>query len=193
MLMLYWGPMTRAPLALSLGATLLLALGTIAAACGGSNQELTLEEYFLRFEELGDRTSEQLAALLAKLEVEPETEEEQLAIFQDWFAASLQAQRDFLDELDDINPPPEVEEAHQELLDARAALMDAFADLFGDLESVSELEAVFFAAPDGELVAARERDYQACSRLQEIADANGFDVSVRDYCGQDQTGNTAGQ
>ena len=46
--------------------------------------------------------------------------------------------------------------------------------------------AVFFAAPDGELVAARERNYQACSRLQEIADANGFDVSVRDYCGQDE-------
>ncbi|MCH7502302.1 MAG: hypothetical protein IIA10_02990 [Proteobacteria bacterium] len=45
--------------------------------------------------------------------------------------------------------------------EALRGLMDAFADLFGDLESVSELEAVFFAAPDGKLVAARERDYQA--------------------------------
>jgi hypothetical protein len=182
--------MTRAPLALSLGATLLLALGTIAAACGGSNQELTLEEYFLRFEELGDRTGEQLAALLAKLEVEPETEEERLAIFQDWFAASLQVQRASLDELDDINPPPEVEDAHQELLNARAALMDTFADLFGSLESESELEAVFLAAPDGQLIAAQERNFEACSSLQQIADANGFDVSVLDYCGQDETGNT---
>ena len=191
--MLYWGPMTRPPLALSLGAPLLLALATIAATCGGSNQELTLEEYFLRFEELGDRTGEQLGALLAKLDVEPETEEERLASFQDWFAASLQVQRDFLDDLDHINPPAEVEDAHQELLDARGALMDTFADLFGDLESASELEAVFLAAPDGELVAAQERDYEACSRLQEIADANGFGVSVRGYCGQDETGNTTSQ
>ena len=191
--MLYWGSMTRPPLALSLAAALLLALGTIAAACGGSNQELTLEEYFLRFEELGDRTGEQLEALLAKLDEEPETEEERLAIFQDWFAASLQLQRDFLDDLDDINPPLEVEDAHRQLLDTRGALMDTFADLFGDLESASELMAVFFAAPDGELVAARERNYQACSRLQEIADANGFDVSVRDYCGQDEAGDITGQ
>ena len=124
--MLYWGSMTRPPLALSLAAALLLALGTIAAACGGSNQELTLEEYFLRFEELGDRTGEQLEALLAKLDEEPETEEERLAIFQDWFAASLQLQRDFLDDLDDINPPLEVEDAHRQLLDTRGALMDTF-------------------------------------------------------------------
>ncbi len=191
--MLYWSPMTRPALALSLGAALLLALATIAATCGASNQELTLEEYFLRFEEIGDRTGEQLAALLAKLEVEPETEDERLAIFQDWFAASLQVQRDFLDDLEDINPPPEVEDAHQELLNARAALMDTFADLFGDLESPSELEAVFLAAPDGELVAAQERNFEACSSLQQIADANGFDVSVRDYCGQDETGDTTSQ
>lgn len=174
--------MTRRPLLLSFSAALLLTLGMIAAACGGSNQELTLEEYFLRFEEIGDRTGGQVEALLEKFNVVPETEEERLEIFRDWFTESLQVQREFLDDLKDINPPAKVEDAHQELLDARGAFMDSFADLFGDLESTAEMEEVFLAPPDPDLVAADERNNEACSRLQEIADANEIDVSVLEYC-----------
>ncbi len=175
--------MARRSLLRSLVPILLLAISAVAAACGGSDRELTLEEYFLRFQELGNTADERTAALADQLDLVPENQEERLATFEVWFADSLDVQRDFLKDLDKVNPPVEVESAHKELLLARGALMDDFADLFGDLESPSELEEALLGQPEGDLIAAEDRNFEACNKLQTIADDNGIDVRVLDYCG----------
>ena len=164
-----------APLAL---AVLLLIFGTMAAACDSEGGELTLEEYFHRFEALGER----IEALGTEFGEELDSEEYQLEAFRDWVDGTLRIHRDFTDALGDIDPPVEVKDAHEEFVDARAEFMDVFADLFGEVRSISELEEVFYAPPDPDLVAADERNDQACRTLQDIADANGIDVHLLDYC-----------
>ncbi len=105
--------------AVAIFAAALLALGTIAAACGGGD-ELTLEEYFQRFEAIDADVDAKFETLYADFPDEGEEEffsnEEDLPFFKELFSGFPVIVRDALDQAEDLNPPSEAEDAHDELL-----------------------------------------------------------------------------
>lgn len=162
----------RLRLLLSIGVSALV-LGTLAAACDGDDG-LTLEEYFQQVEALDDELDERFEAL--ELREEVASQEEQVLLFQDFFAAVIPILAEFVDAIDDLDPPAEVEDAHEEVVDSgREFVADAeeLTNELADVGSSSELEEVF---DDPEYEAASDRFLQACFALQDIADANGIDV-----------------
>jgi len=158
-------------------AALLLALGSIAAACGGDD-ELTLEEYFQRIDALFNEADERFQPLVEALDQEFYSEAEQIEATRAFFNADIPILRDFVDGLDDLDPPTEVEGPHEEAVAGGRELVEflqGFTDRFADVESTSELEEIL---DDTELEAASDRFDDACLALQDIADANGIAVDL---------------
>ena len=154
---------------------LLLAVGATAVGCGG-NGELTLEEYFQQVDTLDQDAEARIEAL--ELPEEFASEEEQVLAVQDFFAVSVPIIADFVDAIDDLDPPAEAEDAHNEAVDAGRDFVTEAEDLTNELADVgssSELEEVFDAP---EYDAASDRFDQACFDLQDIADANSIDVDL---------------
>lgn len=174
---LFVNPRLLAPLFI---AALLLAVGAAGTACGGGNGdgELTLEEYFLRFEGAQDEADERFEPLVEALNQEFDSEAEQIEATRDFINADIPILRDFVHAVDDLDPPAEVEDPHEEAVAGGAELVEFlqdFTDRFADVESTSELEELLDAP---ELEAASDRFDKACFALQDIADANGIDVDL---------------
>ena len=153
---------------------LLLAFGAIAAGCGDDDEELTIEEYFQRLQALDADVSAQLDAL------EFPEDPEDLANFQAFFEAAAAVIEDGVERLADIDPPGDVEDAHNEFSDAAAAFQDASEDVAGeleDVESASELEEVLTAS-EAEFAPVEERFETACLALEAIATDNGIAVDL---------------
>lgn len=172
---------------LPLMAALLLALTTIAAACAGGGDEPTLEEYFRQLEARVDERERQFDALQEEFTPDEEGAPDlssgevlqQIDAVRRFYEASGPIFGDFVEAVDGIDPPPEVENPHEEFVAAGAAVLDLFLDFTGrlaDVESVVELGALF---NDPGLDAASARYGQACSNLQGIADDNGIDVDLQ--------------
>ena len=97
------------------------------------------------------------------MEQEFDSEPEQIEAFRGTFAAVLPLFQDFVDDLDDLDPPAEVADAHGELV-------AGFADLMGDLEDlIDQLSEVDQWLSSQNCCSARLRvrfgDRTACSRL----------------------------
>ena len=119
-----------------------MLLCAVAAACGGGGGgggELSLEQYFDQVGSIVAGLEERTATLDQPLEQEFDSEAEQIEEFRGTFAAVLPLFQDFVDDLDDLDPPAEVADAHGELV-------AGFADLMGDLEDLidqlSEVESM---------------------------------------------------
>ena len=156
-------------------AALALVIAVLAAACGG-NGGLTLEEYLQQLETLDQEAEAGIEAL--EFPEEFASEEEQVLAFQDFFAAVVPIIADLVDAIDDLDPPAEAEDAHNEAVDAGRDFVTEAEDLTNELADVgssSELEEVFDAP---EYDAASDRFDQACFDLQDIADANSIDVDL---------------
>ena len=172
----------RQALSLLLG-VLLLVLGTISAACDGDDEltvdELTVEEYFQRFDAIDAEVDAKLEALL---EVFPFPEgdegsfsEEDLPLVKDVTAEQPVIVGDALDELERLNPPAAVEDAHDEFVALGRDLEEVLADIatrVEAVESVSDLERVFEEAEATVELAERQFD-AACLALSYFASAGG--------------------
>jgi DNA repair exonuclease SbcCD ATPase subunit len=168
-------------------AALLLVLGTIASACGGDGDGLTLEEYFQRIDVLGsdledeiDRLGEEFDEATEAAE-EAETEEEMIEPSRDSFNRLAALVGDFVSELESIDPPSEVEDAHNEIVAAQAEGLDLLEDLnerAQRVESASDMEEVWAELEGPVFTAVSDRSEQACFALEAIADANGIDVDL---------------
>ena len=175
--------MTRAIFIAILTATL-AAFGGLAAACdGGGGDALTLEEYFARFEEIDQNVDQEIEALFADF---PESEEEffsneeNLPLVQDLFAGFPRVLGDALDELRGVEPPSEVEEAHEAFLGAGDELLAGFesaADQVADVDSISEVEAIN-ASVEPEIMPLEAQFDAACLDLVAIGTENGITVAV---------------
>lgn len=157
---------------------LLLAVGAIAVSCGDSN-ELTLEEYLRRIEALSDQADERFEPLVEALNQEFDAEPDRLEATREFFRADIPIVRDFLEGVDDLEPPAEVEGPHEETVAAGAEfleILEDFTDRITGVESTSELEELL---DDPELEAASGRFEEPCFALQDIADANGIDVDLK--------------
>ncbi len=161
----------------------LLALGTIAAACGGGD-ELTLEEYFQQAQVISDDSDEEFEALYAEFPEEEDDEEffsneENLTVIKEFAARFPVIFRDTLNDVEALDPPAEAEEAHDEFLAAGNELLTLFVGLTGPIEeaeSVSEAEVLFGDEDDPEIEAADQRFTDACLALEGIAEDNGIVV-----------------
>ena len=80
------------------------------------------------------------------------------------------------DDMSDIDPPADVEDAHNELLVAVTDLAEAYADL--DVESLSGLGDLLSQLLSPGLIEATERLLNACSELQGIASDNSIDLDL---------------
>ncbi len=167
------------------GCLLLLALAgtllfTATCAGGAEGEELTLEEYFQEVEKLyagkRKRAEETWATLY---EESPESEEEFAGVLGDVVDGSRDIGAWFRDGLDRLNPPSELESAHDDLVAAYDKGVRVLEDLdIGDLESEADLAEV---ASDVERQSAGigEEQERACFALQAIADENHVLVDLR--------------
>ena len=161
-----------------LSAALLLAFGTVAAACNGGGGGLTLEEYFQRLETVSTEYEQRGDALNEGFAEEFSSEEEQIRETQDFWKEFLVLLGQFVNGLDDIDPPAEAEAAHEESVDAGTEMLKTFrefVDQVAEAESVSEL-AEAFGDPGFEV--SGDRFEQSCVKLQGIADDNGIVVDL---------------
>ena len=166
-------------------AALVFVLSAVAAACGGGGGGgLTLEEYFQRLEVLIADYDQRGDALGESFDEEYSTEEEQIRATQEFWKEFLVLLGQFVDGLNDIDPPSEAEAAHEESVDAGAEMLKAYQELvdqMAEAESVSELAEGFGGIV---LEASGDRFEQACVKLQGIADDNDIDVDLD--CGDDE-------
>ena len=164
-------------------AAVLLVLGTIAAACGDGD-ELTLEQYFQRIDALGNDLDDELNRLSAEFDEtveEAETEEEVIDAFRDFLDPQPGLFEDFVEELESIAPPSDVEDAHNEMVAIQAEGLELLEDLnerAQRVESASGVEEVGAELEGPAFTAIVDQTEQACFALEAIADANGIDVDL---------------
>ncbi len=165
-----------------LAGVLLLLLSTIAAACGDGDEDLTLEEFFQQGDAIDDDFQQRFDRLSGEYPVPG------LEIYQEYkafFGEDADLFTDFIDELETLNPPPEAENAFNELLTAGSELGEfrqELADVLEESESLAEADQVLSELPT-ETRAIDERYWDACKSLRGLADANGIVTSFE--CGID--------
>ena len=176
------GHFMKLRLSLLLGATLLV-VGAVAAACGGDDR-LTLEEYFERFEAIDVDLDANLEALFEDFpddgEDDPFSNEENLALLKGIFAGFPANLTDALDALEELNPPSEAEDAHDEVLATGRELVEVYevgADRVEAVDSVSDIEQIE-EEEDPAIQKADERFTAACLDLVGVGVANGIHVVV---------------
>ncbi len=159
-------------------AAALLALGSIAAACGGDDK-LTLEEYFEQAQVISDDSDEEFEALYADFPDEDDEEffsnEENFTFFKELFAGFPVILTDVLDQVEELNPPSEAEDAHDEFLATGREWLEVLedgADRVEAAESISEVEQIL----ESDAQEAQERFDDACLALAGIAEDNGIHV-----------------
>lgn len=166
--------------------SLLLAFGAVAAACGSGGEGLTLEEYFQRLEKLSDAADEN--ERLIEIEFDQGlgsagSEEEAIEAYRVFFAAILPAFQEFMDGVDDLDPPAQVEGVHNRRLDGGVDALNFMRAVSNELDQVGsmfELEKLLETV-DTDLGFARF--IEACRRSQEIADESDIDVDLN--CGDE--------
>ncbi len=160
-----------------------MLLGAVVAACGGGGGgggggELSLEQYFDQVGAIVEGLEERTATLDQPLEQEFDSEAEQIEAFRDAFTIVRPVFQDFVDDLDDLDPPAGVADAHGELVAGFANLMGGLEDLIDQLaevESTAEFTELLLG-PDSEFGSAIGQLAVACLQLQSIADDNAIDA-----------------
>lgn len=144
-------------------AAALIGVALLGFACsddgGGA---LTLEEYFAELQELDDRFEEEGDQLDAAFESE-DLDEIKSAVDDGTTSA-----REFVDDIDALEPPDEAQEAHAEAVAAGNELVDAldtFNDAVQDADSTEALAEIEFGAIGN----ASDRFTQACLDMEALA------------------------
>ncbi len=116
------------------------------------------------------------------------SEEEQLEAIRDfYFDANLAIMEGSFDEIEGLDPPAEVADAHDALLTAGGDMVAAFEDLASQLAKAESLDDLFELFDGGGSEASGERFEQTCSDLQGIADENEIDVDLDCPSGSSQS------
>ena len=161
-----------------------LLLCAVAAACGGGGGELSgehsLEQYFDEVDSIIEGLQERTATLDQPSEQDFDSEEEQIEAFRGAFTTALPIFRNFVDDLDELNPPAEVAAAHGELVRGFEDLVEAvegLVDQLADVESASEFSDLLLD-PDSGFGSAIGQLAAACLQLQSVANDNDIDVDL---------------
>ena len=169
-------------LAMLAAAALLVGLATFGAACKNGGGGLSLEEYFQELDSIQEQTDATFATQEASAG-EPAADasgEELTAFFRDNITGSADILRGAAADVDGIDPPDEVADAHSDLVattNELVAVLDDMADSIPDTITLADLEqGTFF--DNEELNAADEQFLAACSALEQIASDNNITVDL---------------
>lgn len=168
-------------------AGVLIALAAVAAACGGDGDDSDKEaqEYFEQIVEIfgqhgaGVRIAQ--AAYDATLS-EDKSEKEQVRAFLLVLEMSAKSIRAEIADREEIDPPPETEKAHLDLLTAARVMAKVYEDALeeaSDAKTSSQLQQALVAVDYGtRLEEAKALAEQACSEYQALADEAGVEAEV---------------
>ncbi len=149
----------------------------VGLACR-AGQELSEEEYFQQLQAISDSADAKFQPLVDLLNVEYESESEEIEAQRDFFEADLLIVREIEEDVGRLLPPESVRSAHREYTAALAHLVDVIARLterMREAQSRVEIEALL---ADAELEAATDRLDGACFELQALASGSNMDVDL---------------
>ena len=155
-------------------------MAVFSGACSSDSDPLTLEEYFAEFEAIDADVNSQFEALFADFPEDAVSDEANLELFKDLLDGFPRITGDWVDRANDLDPPAEVEAAHNDLVDAGEALLVAHeerAEVMGDAETMAELETISREVDPITTVAETAR-VAACLAVVDIAVANDIQVNV---------------
>lgn len=169
-------------------AAFLLAIA-FAVGCSDSSETLTLDEYFVVFPTIMADVWSQYDVLGDAFPERRTTEEDpyidaNLPLLKDLFAEIPGIFGDAVDRLKALDPPSEVEDAHNDFTDAGETLVVAYeaqSDSIQDVETAAEILTVISTEPS--FFDAATAFVNACYELEDIGEANGFPYSH--VCGDD--------
>ena len=167
-------------LLLAIAAGVVLAFGGLAAGCDGDGGELTLEEYFQRLDATFQDADERGEALgdpggiVGDPQLSLEQKRDAVTAFFNEFLAII---TDVTGNVEALDPPAEVEDAHSDLLTALRGFQQSAPgaiDKVDTAQSESEFEAL-----GEEFHSGGEGLEPACLALQAIADQNNIAVDLQ--------------
>jgi hypothetical protein len=173
--MIRLGPLTRT-------AAFLLGMAVFTGGCSGDSDPLTLEEYFAEFEAVDADVDSQFEALFADFPEDEDAfaDEANLEVFKDLLVGFPRITSDFVDSVKDLDPPSEVEDAHNDLIETGEALLVALeeaAEVISAAETIAEFETLNHEV-EPTIDAAQAALDGACLAVVDIATANDIHVSV---------------
>ena len=167
-------------LTLAIIAVALLGLGALAAACS-EESGLSLEEYFQRVDAVFADRDERVQALQDRGDFpESQSEEEIAGYLRQSFEGLASIASDFHSDLDQLEPPAEAEDAHNELVAAVEPIPALFEGVAGQVPTTLTREASeqYDPFPGGEGTEPLMRLDEACAALQTIADDNQITIDL---------------
>ena len=143
-------------------AAITLMLGTVAGAC--DDGESSLEEYFQQVEEAYGKFES----------VGLESGDKEYDSVEDFMNNSfIPTYRDFVDALEDIDPPAEVELAHEELVAAEAEVLQLFEDSTDRYAALRSLVDLGELLDEPGFEAVDNRAIEACRNVREFGRGKG--------------------
>jgi len=163
-------------------AVLLAAAGAFGA-CGGDSEALTLEEYFERLAELDAEFEENTDALDAQLNedfesIEPDDFEAASALFVDFFDEAVAEVERFVDEMDGLDPPAEIEDLHDAAVEAGREVANALEGLTETVREADSEEEFAALETDSSFEQASATFDESCVDLQDVADENEIEIDL---------------
>lgn len=154
-----------------LGGLLVLLLSVGTMACGGSDQPLTLEEFFPKWEEVSNEGRQKIQALNAKY---PQAFQNDVQQTKDYYLEYVEIFDETDSQFADISAPEEVLTVSDQILETEGKMSDVHHERVDQLTTVTsgdDLNVVF--APNAEYEALRDKDAELCGQMVQIAkDAN---------------------
>jgi hypothetical protein len=161
------------PLALLIAATALMLAG-FGLACNDDGSALTVEEYFEKVAELDDEMETKSNAIDERLEALGDDEFEEA---RDLFEEQTDVFATFVDELDDLNPPSEVEDAHDDAVSGLRSFAESSRDGVDRLQDVDSFEEAAQIFEDVDR-SGLERLDAACIKLEKVAADNDIETDL---------------
>ena len=176
-------------LVLAIIGAMVLSLGLVACGDddddnggnGNGGGELTLAEYFSALEPLSQGYATDLETLDSDAEQEfegTESDDEQIEVFVNFVEDTRSTTDDFVGDLDGLNAPVEVADAHSEAVTAGQELVEMYANAITVLDLSETVEDAQLVLTGPGFVDSQERFAAACVDLQGIADSNALDVDL---------------
>jgi hypothetical protein len=174
----------KAPLFLLTGMIALVAMAATAVGCGGGDGDtgVTSEEYFRQVEALVGDVDQQSAALESQWQeklASANSDQERLELVRDFYYNLFSLSDDFRDGLADIEPPEEVKEAHEALVELAAEFSSAWSAISDGVKNAASEDELGAILNDDQFTAVGQRFEQGCVELQRIADDGGIDVDLK--------------
>lgn len=158
---------------------LVVMLSSLAATCSRGTDEVSLGEYFAQLQTLNDEGGQRSAPAEAELEegiANASSLAEQIQASKAYFSSALLELEDVVKDFDELDPPSEAAEAHEELRDGLEDVARFTEDLISQFDSVESETALLALSYD--YVLAFGPLEPPCLSLERIAHDNGIEFDI---------------